>query len=66
MIRVLFGTLVAVWVVVGCAMEEPDTGGVLVDPNYDVDIPEWLSIQDVDHNRDGTIVRQRYFPEDIN
>ena len=56
MIRVLFGTLIAVWLVVGCAMEEPDTSGALtVDPDYDIETPEWLSINDVDHSRDGII-----------
>lgn len=52
--RLCLGMMVAGFIV-GCDMKEPDTSGVLVDPDYDVEIPDWLSIQDVDHNGDGTI-----------
>ena len=55
MIRVLFGTLIAVWLVAGCAMEEPDSSGALsLDPNYG-EPPEGVSIQDVDIIKDGFI-----------
>ena len=55
MIKFVLGMLVT-GITVGCAMEEPDTSGTLtVDTNRKVNIPEWLSIEDVDHNRDGII-----------
>ena len=54
MIRVLLGITVA-GLVVGCAPEEPQTAGVLsVNPNKGK-APEGVSIQDVDHNKDGVI-----------
>ena len=55
MSKILFGTLIA-WLVTSCNIEEPDSSGTLtVNPDYDIEIPEWLSIHDVDHNRDGII-----------
>ena len=54
MIRLLLGITV-VGLVVSCAPEEPQTTGVLsVNPNRG-EAPEGVSIQDVDHNKDGVI-----------
>ena len=53
-IKLLNGTLVAL-LVVGCAIEEPDTSGTLsLDPNYG-EAPEGVSVQDVDIVKDGVI-----------
>ena len=54
MLKILFGMLIA-GLVTSCDMEDPDTSGVLVDPNSDTEVPDWVSIADVDHNRDGVI-----------
>ena len=54
MSKILFGTLMA-WLVTSCAMEEPDTAGVLVDPNSDTEVPEGLTARDVDFNKDGVV-----------
>ena len=45
-----------VGLVVGCALEGPDSSGSLsVDPDSDEEVPDWVTIADVDHNRDGII-----------
>ena len=54
MIKAILGTLVG-WLILGCAMEEPESSGTLsLDPNYG-QAPEGVTIQDVDHIKDGII-----------
>ena len=54
MIRFVLAMLVAGFIV-SCAVDEAETSGTLVDPNQEVDLPEQLSVENVDHNRDGII-----------
>ena len=55
MIRLLLGTLVA-WLIVSCAMEKQESSEALsVDPNSEIEVPEWVTAGQLDLNRDGTI-----------
>ena len=55
MIRFVLAMLVA-RLIISCAVDETDTSGTLTfNPDQDIEIPEWLSVKDVDHNKDGTI-----------
>lgn len=54
MLRLLFGILLG-GLVVSCAMEESEPSGTLsIDPNYG-EAPKGVTIQDVDHVKDGVI-----------
>ena len=54
MVKILLGTLLA-GLISNCAPEEPDSSGTLsIDPNYGK-APEGVTIQDVDHVKDGVI-----------
>ena len=50
MIRLLLGTLI-IGLVSSCAMEDPDTSGVLVDSSRDIEVPEGLTARDIDLNK---------------
>ena len=52
--KLLLGTLLA-GLVVGCAIEEQESSGVLVDQNSDTEIPDWVTAADIDLNKDGII-----------
>ena len=54
MLKLLFGTLLA-GLVSSCAMEDPDASGVLVDPNADTEVPDWITRAYLDLNKDGTV-----------
>lgn len=54
MFRLLI-SLVTVGAVAGCNMENTEPSGVLVDPSSDQEVPEGVTVADVDHNDDGII-----------
>ena len=55
MIRFVLAMLIAKFII-SCAVDETETSGTLTfNPDQDIEIPEWLSVKDVDHNKDGII-----------
>ena len=71
MIKLLNGMLVAL-LVIGCAMEEPDTSGALtVNPSTSVEVPDGMTAKDVDLYADGTIdikdlvIVSKFFGQDV-
>ena len=70
--KVLLGTLLA-GLVVGCAVEEPESSGALsVDPNSnEVEVPDWVTAAYLDLNKDGTIdikdlvIMSKFFGQDV-
>ena len=71
MVKSLLGILVA-GLVVGCAMEEPDSSGALtINPDNDVEVPAGLTARDFDFNNDKIIdirdlvIVSRFFGQEI-
>ena len=54
MLKILLVALL-VGLVSSCAMEDPDASGVLVDPNSDTEVPDWVTAAYLDLNKDGVI-----------
>ena len=70
MLKILLVALL-VGLVSSCAMEDPDTSGVLVDPNSDTEVPDWLTASYLDLNKDGTIdildlvIHSKFFGQEV-
>ena len=68
--KLLLGTLLAV-LVVGCAIEKQESSGVLVDPNSDTEVPDWVTAAYLDLNKDGVIniqdlvIHSKFFGQEV-
>ena len=68
--KLLLGTLL-VGLVIGCAMEDQESSGVLVDQNSDVEVPEGLTARDFDYNNDKVVdildlvIASKFFGQEI-
>ena len=54
MLKILLVALLA-GLVSSCAMEEPNDSGVLVDPNSETEVPDWITPAYLDLNKDGVV-----------
>ena len=70
MLKLLLGTLL-VGLVIGCAMEEQESSGVLVDSSQEVEVPDWVTAAYLDLNKDGTVdlldlvIHSKFFGQDV-
>ena len=68
--KLLLGTLLA-GLVVGCAMEDQESSGVLVDSSQEVEVPDWVTAAYLDLNKDGTVdildlvIHSKFFGQDV-
>ena len=70
MLKILLGTLIA-WLVTSCSMEEPNDSGILVDNDHEIEVPDWVSVEDVDLDRSGVIdikdlvIASKFFGQEV-